>query len=106
MSIKIKSFFILVALFSFGTLNAGVITMDGTYQGEKIVIQNPISSDNSFCITEVYVNDIPFYEINQTAFEIRLSSMNVGEYVNIKIVHKDNCRPRILNTEALRSAQS
>ncbi|MCH8902635.1 MAG: hypothetical protein IIA45_01800 [Bacteroidetes bacterium] len=88
---------------SFLTASSGIITIDGTYQGKKIVIQNPISSDQSFCITEVYINDIPYYEINNTAFEIRLSNIRIGEYMNIKIVYKDNCRPKIMNAGDLRS---
>src|SRR3990172_2709116 len=101
---KFKGIFLGISLlFVLFSVYGGVITIDGTYQGEALYIQNPISSDKSFCITEVYVNDIPYYEINSTAFEINLSNLNKGDYINIKIVHKDNCRPRILNAEILRS---
>jgi len=83
---------------------AGVITIDGTNQGEPIYIQNPyLSSSNSFCISEVYVNDQKFTEIKSSAFEIPLSRFRIGQYVNIKIIHKDECKPKVLNPESLRS---
>lgn len=97
-----------IAIPSFSALTfmiffSGVITIDGTYQGETIYVQNPISSDQSYCITEVYLNDVPIYEINKTAFEIPLDGMEGGQYVNIKIIHKNNCRPKVLNVDALRT---
>lgn len=83
---------------------AGTINIDGTYQGDNIYIQNPYNSaDNTFCITEVLVNDQPFKNINSSAFEITLSNFSIGDYVNIKITHKDNSKPRVLNQEVLRS---
>ena len=103
MAFKNQIFISTVFTFIFVVFFCGVINIDGTYQGETVYVQNPISSDQSFCITEVYLNDIPFYEINSTAFEIPLDKMRKGQYVNIKIVHKNNCRPKILNTHVLRT---
>jgi len=85
-------------------ISAATITIDGTYQGENIYIQNPFNSaSNTFCISEVLINDQIFPEINSAAFEIPLSTFKLGQYVEIKIEYKDNCKPRILNAEALRS---
>lgn len=86
------------------TLNAGVINLDGTYQGENVYVQNPYNSGkNAFCIQEVTINDNPFTEFNSSAFEIPLDDYNKGQYLNIKIKHNDDCRPRILNAEVIRS---
>lgn len=90
-------------LLSFKTFG-GVISIDGTYQGDNIYIQNPYNSaDNTYCITEVLINDQPFKAHANSAFEIPLNNYSVGQYVNIKITHKDNCKPRVLNPEVLRS---
>ncbi len=97
----------LVSLFLFICISfsfAGTITLDGTYQEEGIYIQNPYNSgENSFCIKEVTINGEPFKEHNSSAFEIPLSDFEKGDYVKITIKHKDDCQPKILNGEALRS---
>lgn len=95
--------FLISSFYSFST----TLIIDGTYQGENIYIQNPfLAKNNSFCITEVSINDKPFTEINSSAFEIPLEGMETGKFVEIKIEHSKNCKPRILNKEALRSKSS
>ncbi len=85
-------------------LIAGELYLDGTYQGENIYMQNQFNKTaNSFCIKEVYVNNKPFTDINTSAFEIPLDEYKIGDYVSIKIVHKDYCKPRVLNSDVLRS---
>jgi hypothetical protein len=85
---------------------AGELYLDGTFQGENIYMQNQYnSSTNSFCIKDVQVNGVPLdpESISSSAFEIDLSKFKMGDYVNIKITHKDYCKPRILNPEVLRT---
>jgi len=85
-------------------LLAGELFLVGTYQGEGIYMQNQFNKTaNSFCIKEVYVNNKAFEDINSSAFEIPLDEFKIGDYIYIKIVHKDYCKPRILNPEVLRS---
>lgn len=100
----LKSFILGITSLILLNLSAATITIDGTYQGENIYIQNPFnSSSNTFCISEVFINDQPYTETNSAAFEIPLATFKVGQFVEIRIEHKDNCKPRILNAEALRS---
>lgn len=85
---------------------AGVLTIDGTYQGENIYVQNPfVPGTDSFCIRKVVVNgkELPKEVISSSAFEIDLSAMNLrkGQYVEIVIHHSNACYPRVLNPEAL-----
>lgn len=104
---ELKSFVLIFALFITSSVMGATITIDGTYQGENIYVQNPFnSSSNTFCITEVFINDQPYAEINSSAFEIVLSQFKIGQYVEIRIEHRSNCKPRILNAEALRSKSS
>ncbi len=82
------------------------LEVDGTYQGDEIYVQNPLNnSTNTFCIKKVTVNNKELEKelINTSAFIIPLEGMQVGKYVNIKIEYDNNCRPRVLNAEALRS---
>lgn len=100
----LKSFILGLGILMTLSLSAGTYTLDGTYQGENIYVQNPFNnSTNTFCITEVFINDVPYTEINSAAFEISLTNFETGQYVEIRVEYKDNCRPRILNEEALRS---
>ncbi len=100
----IKSTLVLLLFFASFSINAGVIVLDGTYQGDDVYFQNPYnSSDNSFCVTEAYINDAPVENINSSAFEVPLSNFKIGDYVRIKLVHRDYCKPRVLNPEVLMS---
>ena len=100
----LKSFLLIALSAVVWNISAATITIDGTYQGENIYIQNPFnSSTNTFCISEVFINDKPFSETSSAAFEIPLSTFEIGKYVEIRIEYRDNCKPRILNAEALNS---
>lgn len=86
--------------------NAGVLTVEGTYQGKNIYVQNPFAQGGvGFCVFEVTVNGKPTTdEINSSSFEIDLSALklSVGEKVVIKLNHKDDCKPKIVNPEDLK----
>lgn len=85
--------------------SAGVIALEGTYQGKNLYVQNPFAGSGvGFCIHEVTVNgDVTTDEINSSAFEIDLSNhgLEIGEEVVVKIKHKDDCKPKVLNSEVL-----
>lgn len=85
---------------------AGVLVLEGHYQGKNLFVQNPFSEAGvGFCVYEVTVNDlIATDEINSSAFEIDLGNYNLkpGEAVSVKIKHKDGCSPTVLNPEVLR----
>jgi hypothetical protein len=85
--------------------STGVIVLDGVYQGKNIYIQNPFSSTGvGFCVQEVRVNgNVTTDEIASSAFEIDLHNFQLkfGDKVEVKIIHKDDCKPKVLNPEVL-----
>ena len=85
---------------------AGVIVLEGNYQGKNLFIQNPFSEAGvGFCVFEVTVNDqIATDEINSSAFEIDMNNfgLKMGDRVVVKVKHKDGCTPVVLNPEVLR----
>lgn len=97
---------VILSLTSFSTcLFAGEITLKGFYQGNNIYIMNPLlNSEDEFCVIKVLVNNQETNdELNSSAFEINLNNFdfNIGDEISIIIEHKNNCRPKILNPEAL-----
>ncbi len=95
-------FCLLVSTASFST---GVIVLEGIYQGKNLYIQNPFGSSGvGFCVQEVRVNgNVTTDEIASSAFEIDLRNFQfkLGDKVEIKIIHKDDCKPKVLNPEVL-----
>jgi hypothetical protein len=87
-----------------------VIILDGNYQGKSLFVQNPFNSGGvGFCVTEIKVNgNITTDETNSSAFEIDLKAhkLSMGEKVEVKIFHKDGCKPRVLNPEILKARSS
>ncbi len=83
-----------------------MILLEGTYQGKNVYVQNPFASSGvGFCVYEVRVNDqVTTDEIGSSAFEIDLRNFNlkIGDPVSIKIFHKDDCKPKVLNPEVLK----
>jgi len=95
-----------LALANRGFAQGGVIILEGNYQGKNVYVQNPFSGNGvGFCVTEVLVNgNITTDEINSSAFEIDLKPFNltIGQPVEIKIKHKEDCKPKVLNPEVLK----
>lgn len=87
-------------------LFAAEIVLDGNYQGKNLYVQNPFASSGvGFCAFEVTVNgEITTDEINSSAFEIDFDNFQlpIGTPVVVKIKHKDNCKPKVLNPEVLK----
>jgi hypothetical protein len=102
-----KTFFAFVfVLFIATSTHAGVIVLDGHYQGKNLYVQNPFAGSGvGFCTFEVTINgDVTTDEINSSAFEIDFSNykLKVGDAITVKIKHKDDCKPRVLNPEVLK----
>ena len=89
-----------------GFSQGGVIIIEGNYQGKNIYVQNPFGNGGvGFCVTEVLVNgNITTDETNSSAFEIDFKphNLSIGEKVEIKIKHKEGCKPKVLNPEVLK----
>lgn len=104
---KIFLYLLLTCFFGFkGYAQGGVIILEGNYQGKNLYVQNPYGSGGvGFCVTEVLVNgNIATDEIASSAFEIDFKphKLNVGDKVEIKIKHKEDCKPKVLNPEVLK----
>jgi len=96
---------LLITLIAF-QMNAGVIVLEGHYQGKNIYVQNPFAGSGvGFCTFEVTVNgNVTTDEVNSSAFEIDFTTqqLSVGDPLIVKIKHKDDCKPKVLNPEVLK----
>lgn len=100
-----KHILILLFFIPVFTLNAGEIVLQGIYKGENIYVENPYASSGvGYCVYEVSVNGFTTTdEINSSFFEIDLSvyGLKFGDQLKIIIKHKDDCKPKVLNSEVL-----
>jgi len=102
-----KILFATLSLFVSSSIFAvGVIVLQGNYQGKNLYIQNPFAGSGvGFCVSEVRVNGtVTTDEIASSAFEIdfRNLQLKIGDAVEVKITHKDDCKPKVLNPEVLK----
>jgi hypothetical protein len=78
----------------------------GKFQNKNIYVQNAYGGSGvGFCAVEVKVNgNITTDEVNSSSFEIDLMALQLkyGDKVTIEIVHKDFCKPFVLNAEDLK----
>jgi len=99
-------FVILISLFAFQVNAAGVIVLEGHYQGKNLYVQNPFAGSGvGFCTFEVTINgEVTTDEVNSSAFEIDFANfqLKIGDPVIVKIKHKDDCKPKVLNPEVLK----
>ncbi len=99
-------FILLPLLGNVALAQGGVIILEGNYQGKNLYVQNPFASGNvGFCVTEVKVNgNVTTDEIGSSAFEIDLKThqLKIGDKVEVKIIHKADCKPKVLNPEVLK----
>ncbi len=104
-SMKIKVLAVLGLILSV-TFNAfcAQIQLSGIYKGKNLYVQNPFSGNmKDFCTLEVYVNGTMVKSKPQSsAYEIDLSHLKLNDPVVVKIVHKDDCKPKVLNPQVIR----
>ena len=83
-----------------------VLVLEGKYQLRNIFVLNSTNADGvGYCVFEITVNgNVTADELNSNAFEIDLSqySLKLGDDVFIRISHRDDCAPTILNPGALK----
>ncbi|KJS07056.1 MAG: hypothetical protein P1U44_02245 [Vicingaceae bacterium] len=103
---KRNIFTFILAFFTVISSYAGVIVLEGHYQGKNLYVQNPFAGTGvGFCTFEVTINgDVTTDEVNSSAFEIDFTAfqLKVGDPVIVKIKHKDDCKPKVLNPEVLK----
>ena len=91
-----------ISVYTYG----GTIVLEGNYQGKNLFVQNPFAGSGvGFCTYEVTINDqVTTDEINSSAFEIDFTAfqLELGAVVVVKITHKDDCKPKVLNPEVLK----
>lgn len=84
----------------------GVIILEGHYQGVDLYVQNPYGSSGvGFCAYKVTINDnVTTDQVESSAFIIDFTTqgLKVGDEVTVKIFHKTDCQPKVLNPEVLR----
>jgi len=101
-----KLLFLSLFVFPAFATSAGVIVLEGNYYGKNLYVQNPFASEGvGFCTFEVLVNgQTTTDEVNSSAFEVDLSffQLELGSSVEVKIKHKDDCKPRVVNPEVLK----
>lgn len=78
--------------------------LEGHYTGQNLFIQN-LYVDEKSCILYIEVNGDPTTRtIKSSSFEINFKEFNlgIGDPIYIKIEHRMDCQPNILNPEVLK----
>lgn len=92
--------------FSFSDVFADEMVLKGVYQGKDLYILNPMLDEGvEYCAYEVLINDSKFQDvINSSAFRISLdfAGLQFGQEYEVKIMHHENCTPKLVNPEVLK----
>jgi len=100
-----KSLLFLLLFFCASFTFAGTLILQGKYQNQNLYVLNgSMENGVGFCTYEVSINDrVCTDEVNSSAFEIDFKQFNikVGTPVIVKIKHKDDCSPKVVNPEVL-----
>jgi hypothetical protein len=100
MNVKGVGVFCLLLSVAWATF-ADELKINGIYNGINLHIQNPHDGSNNYCISAIYLNNLQIKTPNTTLITIDLGSLKVGDKVEVKIVYKDKCTPKVLNPNAL-----
>ncbi|WMJ74311.1 hypothetical protein RCC89_14215 [Cytophagaceae bacterium ABcell3] len=105
---KIRFLLFLSLVLPIASVNAGILTLTGVYQGKNLYVQNPFTGNmKDFCTNDVYINDVKVLSnVQSSAYEIDLSILGIDDPVTVKITHKDDCKPKILNPQVVKSTSS
>jgi len=100
-------FTICLFIYSFFAL-AQEINLKGTYQGKNLYVQNPLSSDqSSYCTESVYLNGRVVLQSPKTSsFEINLSKLAINSPIEVRILYKNGCKPKVINPNVVKSNTS
>ncbi len=102
-----KKIIVTILLFIFiSSANSAILVIEGKYQNKNIYVQNAYGGAGvGYCAEEVKVNgNITTDEVNSSAFEIDLVALKLkyGDKVTIEIIHKNFCKPFVLNAQDLK----
>lgn len=82
---------------------AGVLTLEGFYQGKNLFIQNPLS-DGEFCVVSVFLNGEKVVASPKVSvFEVNLSELSMNASITLKVLYRNNCEPKVLNEQVIKS---
>lgn len=81
------------------------LLLTGVYNGKNLYVQNPLSNNmKDYCTQEVWVNDRQvFSNPRSSAFTVNLSHLPELSPVNIRIVYKNGCAPKVINPQVIYS---
>ncbi len=102
-----KNILLLILIFtcSFELASAGTLVLEGKYQNQNLyVINGTMDNGVGFCTYQVSINgEISTDEVNSSSFEIDFTQFNIkpGTPVVVRIEHKDDCSPKVINPEVL-----
>lgn len=85
-------------------LHAETLEFTGRYQGKDLIVSNSLTSDSSYCVTEVRVNGKRTSDrIESHAFAIDLGALDLalGDSVHVAIDTKEDCGVRVVNAQVL-----
>lgn len=92
---------ILPILISFNLSAQGLLFVKGSYQGNNLYVQNPQTDiEGEYCMDSIYLNGrLVLSDLHLNAFEIKLDTLFASseDTVELKIYHKGDCKPKILN---------
>ncbi|MCS7018049.1 MAG: hypothetical protein RMJ87_02855 [Cytophagales bacterium] len=105
MNRRIASLLVRMCLLCFWLLKgsaayAGEIVLTGVYNGKNIYIHNPINAGKS-CITGIVLNGKVLPAPQSSAIDVDLSHLQMKDRVELRIIHSDDCRPKVINFTAL-----
>jgi len=82
---------------------ASELILNGIYQGKNLFIRNPLGGGRQgFCIQQIFVNEeLAVDNPRISALELDLSRFEVNDPLVIRIVHKDDCLPQIINPQVV-----
>ena len=107
---KMVSKLVLISALLLGSIasQAEILTISGVYQGKNLYVQNPFAGNmRDYCTNDVYVNEVKKeYNVASSAFEIDLSFMKIGDPVTVKITHKSDCKPKVLNPQVIQATSA
>lgn len=82
-----------------------IILIDGIYQAKNLYVINPFAANGvGSCVQEVVINgNVIANQFNPGEFVIDLSmyQFRIGDPVEVKIIYKERCSPKVLNPQAL-----
>jgi len=93
----------LLIMLSFGSSLSGELVIKGQYSGKNVYVRNPYNNNTkAFCITNVVVNDrVLLASPQQSAIQVDLTYLKLGDLVILRIEYFDDCLPVVLNPNVL-----